>query len=205
MCLHETIVERMCDACGQIVEPSIMVRTWTSQSVTNKSTLANAQMFAKLLSSGCEATQIRHAYDCVKTISTLKKSMLKGKRKRALVFAALFAQKPHGDPDILRAKLKLSRVDCNRALEMYETHLNPIAHDWSMLLRSKLLSINMSDLYTHVCDEMLLSNNRTKIAQQLVSCIAHVCKQQERNCNEQLLRTTFGVDKIKKFSRVKRV
>jgi hypothetical protein len=189
----------MCDDCGLFVEPLEMARGWNSLSSINKSATANSIMFSELLGLGINPLMVKKAYDTVSQISMLKNSVLKGRRKKSLLFASIFAE-CKGDPDDLREKLKLSKSECNRAIELYETHVQSIQYDWCMLLRAKLKVLHLEDLYNDIYNNMLQHRVKMKISQQLVSCTIYCCNLLNRKYDEQTICKVFGISKYKKWS-----
>jgi hypothetical protein len=187
----------MCDDCGLYVEPKEFTRGWNSLSSMYKTT-ANTLIFNKLVNIGIDTVIIKKANEVVGIISKQINSVLKGKRKRSVMFACIFDE-IRGDPDLLREKLKLSRKDCNRGMQLYEYYIRCINFNWSMLLKEKLKILKLESLYSTVYASMIKTNSRMKLAHQMLSCLISTCKQKQIELNITLAKKVFGINKIKKW------
>ena len=198
MCLHQNeIIDRCCNDCGMIVEQPDMVCAWTAHNFNNVSTCD--QTIKELIGLGVSFDEVHTILDNITKVSTIKNCGLKGRRKRGLMFACIFAIRKN-DPDVLRKKMMLNRQECVRGVQLYEECVSNVNWNWKMFLHSKLKHINLLHLENKVVEQLLLSKSKFRVSVQMVSCIATLMSEtdnQEITLNN--LKQVFGCEKIVKF------
>lgn len=194
MCQHDNIIDRMCNDCGQVIIPMEMSRGWNSQNVVTKKPIMT-DSFTNLISCGISLDVAKSATQTMSRVCELKKSTLKGNRKKGLLFACIFDQL-RCDPDTLRSTMKLSRRDCIRGLELFEQEVKILNWDWKMLLMEKLRKLNLICIREEV--EMQLLNSKLKMRQyiQIASCIAYICDMRKIIFNRDILMKEFHCKKL---------
>lgn len=179
-CKHETVVDRMCDECGMVTEPLEFLKSYNTNnsgipSVTHRE---RAVLFRELINMGIEFELVKHCQSIVDDVSRYNMSTLKGRRKRGLVFATIFAR-TGGDPHELCKKMGMKPKECASGMKLYEHYIGCIKWSWAKLLKCKLDKLNLSYLYDKVCAKMLETCKRKKgkIVDHLINSIEVVGKE----------------------------
>lgn len=189
-CTHSDVSERMCNECGMIVEKLEMVRGWNSQNLVSKKSQSN-ELFNELVGIGVCLENVRKAHDALKKACAVRKSSLKGKRKRGFVFACLF-DLIRGDPDELRKKMNLLRPECERGVALYEELINLIGWHWTDFVKSKLKKFNLERIEDEVLSLLLKKPLRSKLNQQVATAIISVCKTHSISFDKSVLLQEFA-------------
>ena len=202
MCLHQNeIIDRCCNDCGMIVEQPDMVCSWTAHNFNSTTTCDPT--IKELLSLKVSFDELHTIVDNIAHVSKVKNCGLKGRRKRGLMFACIFAIYKN-DPDLLRKKMLLTRQECIRGVQLYEECVSNINWNWKMFLHSKLKQLNLLHLENTVVEQILLSKSKFRVSIQMVSCIASLLSEKNEPESSRLLslehlKQVFGCEKIYNF------
>jgi hypothetical protein len=193
-CNHEFINDRMCEDCGLIVEPLEMSRGWNML----QSRVVIPESFLKLVDAGISIEAAKNAFHILEKVCVIKKCILKGKRKKSLLFACLFDQL-RGDPDKLRIKMNLTRKDCVRGIDLFEETIKIIKWDWSDVLREKCKILNMNHMFNLLFKQLVMSKCKIKMSLQMASCCIYFVREFGLKIEDKTVLNEFGVDKFIKW------
>lgn len=175
-CLCKNIFDRMCEDCGLFVEPLEMARGWNLQNTSIKNIESEKSKLIKHLVNDLRIP-FKLVNDCsnqVDKVSMIRNTTLKGRRKKSLMFACIFA-KTRKDPEELCRMFSLSHHECRRGVELFETHLGYINWHWKELLKCKLTSIKKEEYFDRVCESYLSTRSKGKINIGLAKCVSNIC------------------------------
>jgi hypothetical protein len=188
-CSHTNIIERCCNDCGMIVHQLEAVRGWNSQSIGIKKPQIS-ESFNFLTSNGIDVTIAKNATSILTMIAKTHKIVLKGRRKKAFLFACVFDHLKC-DIDQLTKQLNMCKKDVARGIDLYEQYIHPIKWTWVDFLQEKLKKFGLDDIFNLIKFDLTSSTSKHKFNVQMYNSIIKICKKQNIFINKELLSKSF--------------
>jgi len=198
-CNHIILDGRICDSCGQIICPFQLIQGWPQLINKQLSFPLKNNLNKELIKCGIPYKYLRLFPNIISTISKKTNCKIKGKRKKALVFAILYDIEK-GDPDELRLKINLTREQCIKGVKLYEEHINFLNINWKTFLLQKLNKLNFNFLYEEISNNIIKQNSNIPISELIYLNILSCLKKYNIPKNLKLINNEF-ILKNKKINR----
>jgi hypothetical protein len=157
-CLHENIIEKVCQECGlKVGLPDFVGWVCTPTMFNTKNTFIHV-----LIKQGIGYDIVMNAIDELSQICKIRNVGLKGSRKKAVLFASVLRQ-VKCDPYELAEKLDIPVDTCAKGVHLYEAHFKKIKWDWSVLLRQRLKKHGKEYCYDNIFKQLLIAKKKTKM------------------------------------------
>jgi len=193
-CNHITIDGRICDLCGLIIYPFQLIQGWPQLLTKQIYFPSKTNLNKELIKYGIPYEYLKLIPNILDNITKKTKLKIKGKRKKAIVFAILFDLE-RKDPDELRQKLNLSRDQCIRGLKTYESCIKFLNWNWKSFLKIKLKKLNLVNFFDEIKNNIIQFNSNYIISDLIYLNILNCLEKYNMDFDLTRLKKEFSINK----------